>query len=148
MKPFLRIVIAAAILLPVALAQPTVAPTSEPVGATRGDNWSDYNIVDSFETGYRFRTFGGSFDQYRSVVNYGDGIRLLGSNLSVNSIDGHGRFFDEIVLTTQGLGNDPYQSTILRIQKNNLYRYDMSWRLNDYFNPGLVTGGANDLHRL
>ena len=44
-----------------ALAQPTVAPTQEPVGAPRGDNVSNYNIVNSFETGYRFRTFGGSF---------------------------------------------------------------------------------------
>ena len=25
---------------------------------------------------------------------------------------------------------------MLRIQKNGLYRYDMSWRLNDYYNPG------------
>jgi hypothetical protein len=148
MKPFQRILIAAVILLPAALAQPTVAPTSEPVGATRGDNWSDYNIVDSFETGYRFRTFGGSFDQYRSTVNYGDGIRLLSSFFTMNSKDGHGRFFDEIVLTTQGLGNDPYQNATLRISKNGLYRYDMHWRLNDYFNPGLVTDGAAGQHLL
>src|SRR5579864_582724 len=148
MKPFLRIVIAAAILLPVALAQPTVAPTAEPVGATRGDNWSDYNMVDSFETGYRFRTFGGSFDQYRSTVNYGDGIRLLSSFFTMNSKDGHGRFFDEVVLTTQGLGNDPYQNAALRISKIGLYRYDMHWRLNDYFNPGLRTDGAGGQHLL
>jgi hypothetical protein len=148
MKPLKRILIAAAILLPAALAQPTVAPTSEPVGSTRGDNWSDYNIVDSFETGYRFRTFGGSFDQYRSTVNYGDGIRLLSSFFTMNSKDGHGRFFDEIVLTTQGLGNDPYQNATLRVSKNQLYRYDMHWRLNDYFNPGLVTDGATGQHLL
>ena len=148
MKPIQRILVVAAILLPAALGQPTVAPTSEPVGSTRGDNWSDYNIVDSFETGYRFRTFGGSFDQYRSTVNYGDGIRLLSSFFTMNSKDGHGRFFDEIVLTTQGLGNDPYQNATLRISKNGLYRYDMHWRLNDYFNPGLVTDGAAGQHLL
>jgi hypothetical protein len=148
MKPSIRIFIGAAILLRMGFAQPTVAPTSEPVGATRGDNWSDYNIVDSFGTGYRFRTFGGSFDQYRSTVNYGDGIRLLSSFFTMNSKDGHGRFFDEIVLTTQGLGNDPYQNATLRISKNRLYRYDMHWRLNDYFNPGLVTDGAAGQHLL
>ncbi len=109
---------------------------------------SDYNIVDSFETGYRFRAFGGSFDQYRSTVNYGDGIRLLSSFFTMNSKDGHGRFFDEIVLTTQGLGNDPYQNATLRISKNRLYRYDMHWRLNDYFNPGLVTDGGAGQHLL
>src|SRR5690348_2562165 len=148
MKPIQRILVAAAILLPAALGQPTVAPTSEPVGSNRGDNWSDYNIVDSFETGYRFRTFGGSFDQYRSTVNYGDGVRLFSSFLTVNSKDGHGKYFDEISLTTQGLGNDPYESATLRIQKNGLYRYDMVWRLNDYYNPGLRTGGAAGFHLL
>jgi hypothetical protein len=130
------------------LAQPTVAPTTEPVGAARGENVSGYNIVDSFETGYRFRTFGGSFDQYRSTVNYGDGIRLFSSFLTINSKDGHGKFFDELILTTQGLGNDPYENATLRIQKNGLYRYDMIWRLNDYFNPGLQSGGAAGKHLL
>ena len=148
MKPAMRILIAAALSIGVGLAQPTVAPTSEPVGAPRGDTWSDYNVVNSFETGYRFRTIGGSFDQYRSTVNYGNGVRLLSSFLTLNSKDGHGRFFDEIVLTTQGLGNDPYQNAVLRISKNQLYRYDMNWRLNDYFNPGLRTGGALGQHVL
>jgi len=143
-----RTVVAALLLIEAGLAQPTVAPTPEPVGSPRGDTWSDYNIVNSFETGYRFRTFGGSFDQYRSTVNYGDGIRLLSSFLTINSKDGHGKLFDEIVLTTQGLGNDPYQSATLRVQKNGLYRYDMLWRLNDYYNPGLQTGGATGYHLL
>jgi hypothetical protein len=78
---------------------------------------------------------------YRSVENFRNGLRLLGSKLSVNSRDGHGRFFDEILLTTLGLGNDPYQSAVLRIQKNSLYRYDLSWRQQQYFNPGLTIAG-------
>lgn len=144
----LRTLAASLILAGAASAQPPVAPTTEQVGNPHGDAWDDYNVVYSFETGYRFRTFGGSLDQYRSVVNYGDGVRLLSSYLTINSKDGHGKFFDEIVLTTQGLGNDPYESATLRIQKNNLYRYDMVWRLNDYYNPGLVTDGAAGIHLL
>ncbi|HYL74177.1 MAG TPA: hypothetical protein VEU96_08220 [Bryobacteraceae bacterium] len=132
----------------VAAAQPPVAPTPEPVGSPRGENVSNYNIMNSFETGYRFRTFGGSFEQYRSTVNYGDGIRLFSSFLTINSKDGHGKYFDDLSLTTQGLGNDPYESATLRIQKNRLYRYDMVWRLNDYYNPGLRTGGAAGFHLL
>jgi hypothetical protein len=145
MKTLIRLL---ATLVPIeaGLAQQTVAPTTEPAGSARGDNWNDYNIVSSFETGYRFRTFGGSFDQYRSTVNFGDGVRLLSSFLNINSRDGHGEFFDEVVLTTQGLGNDPYESATFRLQKNRLYRYDMTWRLNDYYNPGLRTGGAQGLH--
>ena len=148
MKTPLRTLLVTLVLTKAGQAQQTVAPTTEPVGSARGDNWSDYNIVSSFETGYRFRTFGGSFDQYRSTVNFGDGIRLLSSFLTINSRDGHGKFFDEAVLTTQGLGNDPYESATFRLQKNRLYRYDMTWRLNDYYNPGLRTGGAQGLHLL
>ncbi len=109
---------------------------------------SEYNVVDSFETGYRFATVGGNRQQYRSEVNYGNGIRLLNSYFTMNSKDGHGKFFDEIVLTTQGLGNDPYESATLRIQKNRLYRYDMLWRENAYVNPGLTTGNAAGQHLL
>jgi hypothetical protein len=126
-------------------AQQTIAPTPEAVGAARGADFSNYNIVDSLEIGYRWRVAGGSVDTYRSDVNYGDGIRLLATNLSVNSKEGHGKWFDEILLSTSGLGNDPYQSATLRIQKNRLYRYDMLWREDDYFNPGLVISGGDHL---
>src|SRR5437870_4012870 len=111
-----------------ASAQQVVAPTGEEVGSNRGENFQNYNITNSFETGYRWSLVDGNLGEYRSQVNYRNGIRLLGSSLTVNSKDGHGRFFDEIVLNTQGLGNDPYESAVFRIQKNGLYRYDMMWR--------------------
>ena len=123
-------------------AQPVVAPTTETLGSARGENHGNYNITNSFETGYRFSLVGGDLGEYRSDVNYRNGLRLLGSSLSIDSKDGHGRYFDQILLNTMGLGNDPYQSAILRIQKNGLYRYDMTWRLNDYYNPGLTAAGG------
>jgi hypothetical protein len=129
-------------------AQAPVAPSPDLAGERNGENIHDYNVVNSFETGYRFSTVGGSMEQYRSSVNFGDGIRLLGSSLIVNSKDGHGRLFDQVTLSTQGLGNDPYESVAMRIEKNRLYRYDMSWRQNDYFNPGLVTAGGDGQHLL
>jgi hypothetical protein len=118
-----------------AVAQPTVAPTNEQTGNVRGENSGQYNIIDSFEVGYRFATIGGDGGMYDSTVNYGDGIRLLSSSLTVQSRDGHGRLFDRLVITTQGLGGDPYESAILRIEKNRLYRYDMTWRLSAYVDP-------------
>ncbi|MEO8128205.1 MAG: hypothetical protein ABI822_13975, partial [Bryobacteraceae bacterium] len=72
-----------------AQAQPVVAPTNEPVGPPRGENTGDYNITNSFETGYRWHTVDGNIGKYRSDVNFGNGIRLLGSTLTVNSKDGH-----------------------------------------------------------
>ena len=129
-------------------AQTVVAPTPEQVGKPRGEDWNGYNIVNSMELGYRFRTAGGNLDKYRSDVNFGNGIRLLNSSFTMNSKDGHGKFFDEIVLTTQGLGKDPYESATLRVQKNALFRYDLIWRENVYFNPGLTTGGGAGQHLL
>ena len=126
-------------------AQPPVAPTPETVGSTRGENVGNYNYTNSFETGYRFALIDGNLGKYRSDVNYRNGIRLLSSGFGINSKDGHGRFFDEIVLNTLGQGNDPYQSAVLRIQKNSLYRYDMMWRLNEYYNPGLTVAAGEHL---
>ena len=129
-------------------AQVPVAPSPDLAGEPNGENVHNYNIVNSFETGYRYRTVGGNIDQYRSSVNFGNGIRLLGSSLIVTSKNGHGLLFDQITLSTQGLGNDPYESVVMRIEKNRIYRYDMNWRLTDYFNPGLVTGGGDGQHLL
>jgi hypothetical protein len=127
-------------------AQQVVAPTPETVGPARGENRGNYNITNSFETGYRWSLVGGDLGEYRSDVNYRNGVRLLGSSLSIDSKDGHGRYFDQILLNTMGLGNDPYQSAALRLQKNGWYRYDLTWRLNDYYNPGLtVAGGAHSM---
>jgi hypothetical protein len=123
-------------------AQQVVTPTPEQVGSPRGANLDDYNITQSFELGYRHKDVGGDEGMYRSVDNWGNGLRLFGSSLSVNSKDGHGRYFDEILLNTIGLGNDNYQNAVLRVQKNGLYRYDMTWRLNAYFNPGLTVAGG------
>ncbi len=136
------LLLATSVTLP---AQPTVAPSTETVGRSRGEDTGNYNVVNSFETGYRFRSVNGNFLKYRSDVNYGNGLRLLGSDLRVNSKDGHGRLFDEIILTTQGLGNDPYQSATLRVQRNGWYRYDLLWRSNDYFNPGLTSAVGGHL---
>lgn len=126
------------ILLLALLAQQTVAPTVEPVGVPRGNTIGDYNVRQSFETGYRFVNVDGNRGKYRSDVNFLNGVRVLGTSLTVNSRNGKGKYFDEIILNTQGLGNDPYQFASMRVEKNRLYRYELTWRLNDYFNPGLT----------
>jgi hypothetical protein len=126
-------------------AQQVAAPTPEQVGPARGENTGNYNITQSFEIGYRWSLVGGDLGEYRSDVNYRNGLRLLGSNFTMNSKDGHGHYFDSILLNTIGLGNDPYQAATLRIEKNGFYRYDMLWRLNDYYNPGLLVAGGTHL---
>lgn len=137
----------AVLIVPAVLcAQDTVAPaTGESTMSPRGDNAGDYNVVQSWEFGYRFASVAGDDGKYRADVNYGDGIRLLGSDLTINSRDGISPWFDEIVLNTQGLGNDPYQAVTLRIRKNRWYSYDLLWRSNDYYNPGLVVADGEHL---
>jgi hypothetical protein len=137
----MKTLIIAALMTGAGCAQQVVAPTQVPVGPPSGDNTSDYNIVNSIETGYRWISVAGDPEEYKSQVNYGNGVRLLGSSFSMFSRDGHGKYFDELTLTTVGLGGDPYESATLRIAKNNLYRFDMTWRLNDYYNPGLTSAG-------
>jgi len=126
-------------------AQQTVAPTPDQVGSPRGENAGNYNVTNSFETGYRWSLINGDLGMYRADVNYGNGLRLLGSNFTVDSKDGHGHLFDQIVLNTIGLGNDPYQAVTLRVQKNGLYRYDMLWRTDEFYNPGLTISGGEHL---
>ncbi len=121
-------------------AQPVVAPTPDrPSDLLTLEN---YTVTNSFEVGYRFSDVGGNRDVYRSAVNYGNGIRLLEGELRMNSKDGQGGLFDEFAFHTSGIGNDPYQSSNLKVEKNRLYRYDMRFRIINYFNqlPSLWNG--------
>jgi hypothetical protein len=123
-----------------AAAQPVVTPTPDRPDeiATK----SNYTVSNSFEAGYRLADVAGNRDVYRSAVNYGNGMRLFEGQLRVNSLDGKGPLFDEFALHTMGQGQDPYQSTTLRIEKNAAYRYDMQFRIVNYFNrlPSLWQG--------
>src|ERR1035441_9546300 len=81
-------------------AQQVVAPTLETLGTPRGEDHGIYNVTNSFETGYRFSLVGGDLGEYRSDVNYRNGLRLLASCVSIDSKDGHGHYFDQILLNT------------------------------------------------
>ncbi len=93
-----------------------------------------YRVTDSFEYGYRAVVVDGNTEMYRSSLNYNNGLRLFDGTLRLNSGDGHGRFVDELVLTTFGAGGDPYQSSRLHLEKNRLYRFDMGFRIVNYYN--------------
>ena len=124
----------------VARAQPLVTPTPDRPGeiATR----TGYAVSSSFEGGYRFSDVTGNRDVYRSAVNFGNGMRLFEGELRLNSADGRGSLFDEFSFHTIGQGQDPYQASILRVEKNATYRYDMQFRIVNYFNrlPSLWQG--------
>lgn len=131
--------------LPLLHAQPVVAPSPDRTGSSLGSDLGPFNVTNSFETGYRFSEVGGDSNLYRSNVNYGNGLRLLGGSFAAISKDGHGPGFDTLTLTTHGLGNDPYGMATVRLEKNERYSYDMTWRRSDYFNSFLLNGGGGSL---
>jgi len=103
-----------------------------------------YQILQGFEVGYRLVSVAGSREMYRSSVNYSNGLRLLDGILRIHSRDGHGRFLDEITLTSSGAGGDPYQSSSLRLEKNRRYRYDLGFRMVSYHNQlAALSGGEH-----
>lgn len=143
----LSISAAVACVASTAFAQTPVAPTDLPTEPPRGDNTTGYNFLESFELGYRWATIGGDTDMYRSTVNYTDGLRLLSGSLAIQSRTGHGKWFDQILINTLGLGNDPYESATLRIEKNKWYRYSMTWRSDAFFDPALnVSYGEHQIN--
>src|ERR1041384_3125192 len=113
-------------------AQPVVTPSPDRTGAADGVTVGAYNVTNSFETGYRFTTIGGDANFFRNTENYGNGLRIFGGNFTMTSKDGHGYLFDRMTFNATGLGNDPYGSANVRIEKNDVYRYDMHWRKSNY----------------
>ena len=140
MPTTIRLATASVLASSVLAAQPVVTPTPD-----RPDDIEKagvYTISNSFEAGYRFSDVSGNRDVYRSSVNFGSGLRLFEGQLRINTQEGKGSLFDEFAFNTVGAGNDPYQSSILRVEKNALYRYDMQFRIVNYFNrlPSLWNG--------
>ena len=125
------------------LAQTPAAPTPE--SPTDTTNVSNYTMTNAFETGYRFSEVGGDQGLYRSNVNYGNGLRLLSNSFTANSKEGHGALFDTLLFSTQGLGNDPYGVVTARVEKNELYRYEGTWRKSELYDPFQLNGESGNL---
>jgi len=103
-----------------------------------------YKAATSYEFGYRSAFVDGNREVYRSAVNYGNGLRLFEGMFRLNSGDGHGRWVDELVFTSSGAGGDPYQSSSLRLEKNRFYRFDLGFRIVNYYNQlAALSGGEH-----
>jgi len=133
------------IAAPLLQAQPVVTPSPDRTGAALGEAWGGYSVTNSFEFGYRFTEVGGDASFFHNTENYGNGLRLFGGSLTMNSKDGHGYLFDSLTVNTTGLGNDPYGAATARIEKNGVYRYDLNWRKSSYTNLPLDNGASANL---
>jgi len=116
----------------VSTAQPTAqaaAAPPPPAAAPAGTEW----ITGSVDIGYRFVTgIAGSDAAYRSMVDLGQGPRLLGLNATIE--DPTKRFFDRLTISGMGWGGDPYTTAHVDAVKHRVYRFVFDYRNIAYFN--------------
>src|SRR6185503_11044578 len=87
----------------------------------------------SIELGYRWNTgIAGNFDAYRSVVNLGEGPKLLGADFTL--LDPNKRLFDRIEARGSHWGDDPYSSLHVNARKARRYDLNVDYRNIAYFN--------------
>ncbi len=137
--------------------QPTPSPTpkksaeakSETTGEA-GESAGDYTVISSLEFGYRGLSVDGDLNKYQSDLNYKAGPRLFDSSLLLKSIDGKGKLFDTLLVTSSGWGADPNGHMRLSVEKPQWYRFDASYRrfkyfrfLNSFANPNWVFSPAS-----
>jgi len=111
-------------------AQPPAAPASDPAASPTpsAEPW----ITGSIDLGYRFTSTGGDNDVYRSVVNLGQGPRLLGLDFTI--VDPKKRLFDHLDVRANNWGGDPYNTLHLNASKKGMYDFNFDYRDIAYFN--------------
>jgi hypothetical protein len=126
-------------------ASPAPAPAAAPSPVPSGTPW----FTGSVDLGYRWLIGnGGSFPQYRSVVNLGQGLVLNGLDFTI--VDPKQRYFDRIDANADGWGGEPYESAHLNARKQGVYDFLFDLRdialfdaVPSYANP-VAPGGFNE----
>jgi len=90
-------------------------------------------VTGAMEVGYRWLgDVGGNFNAYRSVVDLGEGVRVL--NLDTRLADPSGKLWDRFTLRGGGWGGDPYNTAHLGVERNRVYRLNLDYRNLVYLN--------------
>ncbi|HTS49121.1 MAG TPA: hypothetical protein VMH05_14320 [Bryobacteraceae bacterium] len=113
---------------PDAAAQPAPAAPAPAAPTAATDNW----LQGSIQLGYRWiPNIDGSNAAYRSVVNLGEGPKLLDADFTL--LNPSKRFFDRADIHASSWG-DPYNMLRADVQKDGLYRLTVDYRNIAYFN--------------
>jgi len=144
--------------VPLAAQDATQTPAAPDTNAVPPVTQTEKMITGSVDLGYRwFSGAGGSLDTYRSVVDFGSGVRLLGLDLSLESAAK--KYFDRINARGAGWGGDPYNTAHVDAVRHDWYNFTFDYRNVAYFNfmpsfadPTLANGiflnqQAFDTHR-
>ncbi len=123
------------------------------LGQGQGDQekvWGDYAVRGSVELGGRVADAQGNQQMYNTLVDLQSGPRFLSQELSMESLSRQGVLFDNLYMSSFGLGGDPEGMVRLRMNKAKwydfvaLYRRDKNYFDYDLFvNPLQANGGAN-----
>ena len=112
---------------PITAIQTPAAAATAP--APSADQW----LAGSVDFGYRWVTaIGGSIPEYRSVVNLGEGPKLLGLDFTV--LDPKKRLFDRLDARAYNWGGDPYNTAHVSALKRQIYNFSFDYQNIAYFN--------------
>jgi hypothetical protein len=128
------------LLLPPAFS---MQDTQQTPPQTEGFTWGPYQGRSEIEIGYRWVSTAGNKDMYRSMVNLGEGPKLLRSDLSLRSGYTGSGLFDTLDLSLNSWGGDPYNSLRLHLARSGIYDFRASYRNLNYYN--FIPSFANPL---
>jgi len=109
-------------------AAPPASPDSNASPVPSTEPW----LTGTLDLGYRFTSIGGDNDVYRSIVNLGQGPRLLGLDFAI--VDPAKRLFDRLDVRANNWGGDPYNSIHVDASKQGIYNFNFDYRDIAYFN--------------
>ncbi len=87
-----------------------------------------YKVTSSIELGVRGLSVDGENNKYRSDFNYRPGFRVFDSSFLMEAVDGKGKAFDSLQITSSGWSSDPTGFLRLNMEKNGMYRFDANVR--------------------
>lgn len=131
-KRYLIAVAVLALLVP-SLAMGQSEAAQEDDSASNGRVWGNYTVRQSIELGGRITGSSGNQQMYDTLVNLQSGPRLLGQELSMQSINHTGSLFDNLYLSSFGVGGDPNDMVRLRVEKNKWYNLVILYRRDKNF---------------
>lgn len=114
-------------------SKPTEAAPAEAAAAESPVPAEERWFTGWIDVGYRWRTGpGGNENVYRSIVDLGEGLKLLGADFTI--IDPKRRLFDRIDARAANWGDDPYTTLHITARKERVYDFISSYRNLAYFN--------------